>query len=119
MPTARSCAEGGEAGYGRRFSDTLHAPVRGERASRFALALGCPPALASLATPPLLGAPRLAGGVRSSLAARAAALRSRQLAQVEALAQSASERMGVPTVALFLAFLVLIGYPAVANLAGS
>ena len=66
---------------------------------------------------------RLAGEhgarVRSSLAARAAALRSRQLAQVEALAQSASERMGVPTVALFLAFLALIGYPAIANLAGS
>jgi Flp pilus assembly protein TadB len=59
---------------------------------------------------------RLAGEqgarIRSSLAARAAAMRARQQAQVEADAQAASERMGLPTVSMFLGFMVLVGYPA-------
>jgi Flp pilus assembly protein TadB len=65
---------------------------------------------------------RLAGEqgarIRSSLAARAASLRGHQLARVEAEAQSATERMALPTVLLFLGFLVFIGYPAVAQLLG-
>jgi len=65
---------------------------------------------------------RLAGEqgarIRSSLAARAASLRGHQLARVEADAQSATERMALPTVLLFLGFLVFIGYPAVAQLLG-
>jgi hypothetical protein len=36
------------------------------------------------------------------------------MGELEAAAQSATERMGVPMVGLFLAFIVLVGYPAVA-----
>jgi len=50
--------------------------------------------------------------VRGSLAARAEALRHRQLADIEARAQSATERMGVPLVLLFVSFIGLLGYPA-------
>jgi Flp pilus assembly protein TadB len=53
--------------------------------------------------------------VRASLAARAASLRSRQLADAEAAAQSATERMSLPLVLLFAGFLLLIGYPAVVH----
>jgi tight adherence protein C len=57
--------------------------------------------------------------VRSSLAARAASLRGHQMANVEAAANSASERMGVPTVVMFLAFLTLLAYPAMVKLGAS
>ncbi len=57
--------------------------------------------------------------IRASLSAKAAALRGRQLAEIEAEAHSASERMGVPTVAMFAAFLALLAYPAVQQIAGS
>lgn len=53
--------------------------------------------------------------VRESLAAKAATLRDRALAETEAEAQSATERMAVPVVLLFLGFLVLIGYPALST----
>lgn len=56
--------------------------------------------------------------IRSSLTAKAASLRARQLTQIEADAQAASERMGVPTVLMFVAFLILLGYPAVQQIAG-
>ncbi len=59
---------------------------------------------------------RLAGEhgarIKSSLTAKASALRARQMAEIEAKAQSATERMGLPTVVLFLGFMVLLGYPA-------
>ena len=59
---------------------------------------------------------RLAGEqgarIKMSLAARAGALRAHQMARIEADAQSATERMGVPTVLMFLGFMVLLGYPA-------
>ncbi len=48
----------------------------------------------------------------ATLAARASALRAAQLARVEARAQAATERMSLPTVLLFVGFLVLLGYPA-------
>jgi Flp pilus assembly protein TadB len=57
--------------------------------------------------------------VRGSLAAKAASLRAHQMARIEADAQSASERMGLPTVLMFVAFLMLLGYPAVQQIAGS
>lgn len=57
--------------------------------------------------------------IRSSLAARAAALRARQLSRVEAAANSASERLGFPTVAMFVGFLALLAYPAIQQIAGS
>jgi Flp pilus assembly protein TadB len=50
--------------------------------------------------------------IRSSLAARADSMRARQVAEVEALAQSATERMGLPVMMLFVGFMVLLGYPA-------
>jgi hypothetical protein len=34
------------------------------------------------------------------------------VAEIEALAQSATERMGVPMMLLFVGFMVLLGYPA-------
>jgi tight adherence protein C len=53
--------------------------------------------------------------VKASLAAKAAALRTRQLAQAESAAQSATERMSLPLVLLFARFLLLIGFPAVVH----
>ncbi len=59
---------------------------------------------------------RLAGEqgarVRLSLAAKAAALRGHQMAAIEADAQAATERLGLPTVVMFIAFIALLGYPA-------
>lgn len=66
---------------------------------------------------------RLAGEqgarIKLSLAAKAAALRGHQMARIEADAQAATERMGLPTVALFLGFMVLLGYPAMQQIVGS
>jgi Flp pilus assembly protein TadB len=50
--------------------------------------------------------------IRNSLGARADSMRARQVAEIEALAQSATERMGVPVMMLFVGFMVLLGYPA-------
>jgi tight adherence protein C len=50
--------------------------------------------------------------VRASLAAKAAALRTHQITDAEADAQAATERMSLPVMALFLGFLVFIGFPA-------
>ena len=65
---------------------------------------------------------RLAGEqgarIRLSLVAKAAALRAHQLARIEADAQSATERMGLPTVLMFVGFLVLLGYPAMQLIVG-
>lgn len=51
--------------------------------------------------------------VRESLSAKAESLRDHALSQVEAEAQSATERMALPVVLLFVGFLLLVGYPAV------
>lgn len=51
--------------------------------------------------------------VRASIAAKAKALRLRGLTDIEAAAQSASERMSLPIVALMVGFVVFLGYPAV------
>ncbi len=48
----------------------------------------------------------------SSLVAKAASLRQKHIAEVEAAANSSTERMGLPMVLMFVAFLVLLGYPA-------
>jgi tight adherence protein C len=53
--------------------------------------------------------------IRQSLDAKAAAMREHDLARARADAESQSELMAVPTVAMLLAFVLLIGYPAVAN----
>jgi Flp pilus assembly protein TadB len=57
--------------------------------------------------------------VRASLAAKAAALRAHALSDAEADAQAATERMSLPVVGLFTAFLVFIGYPALAHVLSS
>jgi len=65
---------------------------------------------------------RLAGEqgarIKASLAAKAVALRGHLMAAVEADAQSASERMALPTVLMFVGFLIFVGYPALAQILG-
>lgn len=56
--------------------------------------------------------------VKHSLTARAAAMRAHQLARLEADAQSATERMGLPTVLMFVGFVALLGYPALQMIVG-
>ncbi|HEX4126599.1 MAG TPA: type II secretion system F family protein [Acidimicrobiales bacterium] len=51
--------------------------------------------------------------VRASLAAKAASLRTHELAEAETADQAATERMSLPVVLLFAVFLVFLGYPAV------
>jgi Flp pilus assembly protein TadB len=56
--------------------------------------------------------------VRASLRSRAIALRDRQLNDAEGDANAATERMALPTVALFGGFLIFLGYPAMAAVLG-
>jgi Flp pilus assembly protein TadB len=51
--------------------------------------------------------------VRASLGAKAASLRTHELAEAESAAQAATERMSLPVVVLFAGFLAFIGYPAI------
>jgi Flp pilus assembly protein TadB len=51
--------------------------------------------------------------VRESLTAKAASLRAHELSEAEADAESASERMSLPVVLLFVGFLIFLGYPAI------
>jgi Flp pilus assembly protein TadB len=51
--------------------------------------------------------------VRASLGAKAASLRSHQLAEAEMTAQAATEKMSLPVVLLFAGFLCFIGFPAI------
>lgn len=53
--------------------------------------------------------------VRTSLAAKAAALRAHQLTDAEGDAQAATERMSMPVVLLLGGFLAFIGFPAFAH----
>jgi hypothetical protein len=52
------------------------------------------------------------------LGSKAAALRARQLARMEAAAHAASERMALPNVAMFLGFLIFAGFPALISIVG-
>ena len=56
--------------------------------------------------------------IRQSLAAQAETMRAAQLAEVEAEAESATERMTVPVTVLLAGFILFIAYPAVANISG-
>jgi Flp pilus assembly protein TadB len=53
--------------------------------------------------------------VRASLVAKAESLRAHQLAEAEASALAATERMSLPVVLLFAGFLIFIGFPAMAR----
>jgi tight adherence protein C len=57
--------------------------------------------------------------VRESLTVKAASIRKHALAEAEAEAQAATEKMTVPLVMLFFGFLVLIGFPAIVTVLGS
>lgn len=57
--------------------------------------------------------------IRQSLSSKAQALRMRNLARIEHDAQQQTERMGLPIVALFIAFILLVGYPAYVGTVGS
>ncbi|MEW6470659.1 MAG: type II secretion system F family protein [Actinomycetota bacterium] len=50
--------------------------------------------------------------VRTSLAAKAKAMRQRSLSDVEGAAQAANERMSLPIMLLMLGFVVLLGFPS-------
>jgi tight adherence protein C len=52
--------------------------------------------------------------VKATLSARSAALSAHQIAEAEAAATSATERMVLPVVGLLAGFLIFIGYPAFA-----
>jgi len=52
------------------------------------------------------------GRIRQSLTSRADALRKNNLAFIEYEAQRRTERMGIPMVAMFVGFVIFIGYPA-------
>jgi tight adherence protein C len=54
--------------------------------------------------------------VRESLAAKAATLRKRGLSEIQAAANSASERMAMPVVLLVIGLIVFIGYPAISRI---
>jgi Flp pilus assembly protein TadB len=53
--------------------------------------------------------------IYTTLAAKAAALRTRTLAEAQAEANAASERLTLPAVALGLGFVLLVAYPALAR----
>ena len=57
--------------------------------------------------------------IRASLTTKASSLRARLLSAAEAKAASATERMGLPTVLLAIAFLLFTCYPALAKVMGS
>lgn len=56
--------------------------------------------------------------VRASLEARAQALRSRDLTEMEGEAEAATERMAVPSVLLVVGFVIFVGFPAVYQILG-
>ncbi|MFF4602592.1 type II secretion protein F [Streptomyces sp. NPDC001339] len=53
--------------------------------------------------------------IRGSLGAKARAMRRRRVSEADGAAQAATERMSLPVMGLFAAFLLLIGYPALAH----
>ncbi|MEV8015274.1 type II secretion system F family protein [Streptomyces sp. NPDC086554] len=53
--------------------------------------------------------------IRGSLAAKARAMRRRRISEADGAAQAATEQMSLPVVGLFAAFLLLIGFPALAH----
>ncbi|WP_444963394.1 type II secretion system F family protein [Nocardiopsis sp. M1B1] len=54
--------------------------------------------------------------IRSSLASKSKTLRTQFLSEMDAEAQSATERMSLPVVLLFVGFLALLGYPAMSHI---
>lgn len=115
---------GSRVGQGWAFSELRHALFASQRMGETPWAgldrLGAELDIAEVRE--LAASAALAGEegatVRLSVAAKASALRARTLTEAEASAESASERMSVPTVMLLVAFVIFVGYPAVAGVAG-
>lgn len=57
--------------------------------------------------------------VRQTLLQRSASLRLHNLARAESVASDNTEKMGIPMVVLFVAFIVLVGYPAYVTAIGA
>lgn len=110
---------GADAGQGWAFGEIrralLEARLLGETPWAGLARLGSDLAIPELGE--LAASAALAGSegarVRASLAAKARALRLRGLAEIESAAQSASERMSLPIVALMVGFIVFLAYPAI------
>ncbi len=111
--------DGAEAGQGWAFDELrsalLEARLLGETPWSGLARLGDELAVPELGE--LAASAALAGDegarVRSSLAAKARALRLHGLTDVEAAAQAATERMTLPVVLLMLGFIVFLVYPAI------
>ena len=108
-----------EAGDGRAFASIRRALDRARLTNRspwetFA-ELGDDLGIEELAE--LAASVELAGSqgarIRASLAAKADSLRGHQIAETEAAAEAATERMTIPVAVLLFGFLVFIAYPAV------
>lgn len=110
---------GAEAGQGWAFAELrrslLESRLLGETPWAGLARLGHDLAVPELGE--LAASASLAGSegarVRGSLTAKAKSLRLRGLTEIEAAAQSASERMSLPIVALMLGFIVFLTYPAI------
>lgn len=111
--------DGADAGRGWAFDELrsalFEARLLGETPwsalARLGSGLGLPEVSELAASAALAGSE--GARVRTSLAAKARAIRLRGLTEIEAAAQSASERMSMPIVVLMLGFIVFLGYPAV------
>ena len=107
-----------QAGDGWAFTQIRHALLRSrtKRQSPWSSFTELGEAIGVLELAEIAASVRLAGEqgarIKLSLSAKAAALRAHQMARIEADAQAATERMGLPTVLMFVGFMVLLGYPA-------
>jgi pilus assembly protein TadC len=110
------------AGSGWAFTElrrTLNT-ARLQRSSPWAALTKLGETIGSAETIELASSVELAGTsgarVRASLRAKAISAREHELAEAEAEAVAASERMGAPMVAMFAGLILLIGYPAMATI---
>ena len=110
-----------DAGTGWAFQElrrTLN-EARLQRRSPWAALDGLADRIGSIELAELASSVELAGAsgarVRESLRAKAASVRDHELAETEAEALAASERMGGPMVGMFFGLILLIGYPAMAT----
>lgn len=113
--------EAADAGSGWAFVElrrVLHTARRSQQAPWPALA-ALADRIGSAELAELASSVELAGTsgarVRDSLRSKALTVREHELAEAEAEALAASERMGGPTVAMFCGLILIIGYPAMAT----
>ena len=109
------------AGSGWSFSElrrTLHS-ARLQRRSPWSALNDLADAIGAAELRELASSVELAGNsgarVRDTLRAKAISVRDHELAETEAEALAASERMGAPMVGMFVGLILLVGYPAMAT----